>query len=77
MPTAASEAKALISLDTSILPAMNGVPWWFLEKVSQNVASTSLVSVDPKGSCENFLPSSQVLGGVIPVSYTHLRAHET
>ena len=68
LPTAASEAKALISLNTSILPAMNGVPWWFLEKVSQSVTSTSLVSVDPQDSCVNFLPSGQVLGGVIHAS---------
>jgi 2-dehydropantoate 2-reductase len=68
LPTAAVVCKALINENTSILPAMNGVPWWFLEKVAQNVSSTSLLSVDPEGSCANFLPSSQVLGGVIHAS---------
>ncbi len=49
----------LIGKHTVILPAMNGVPWWFYP---------SLQSVDPLGLISSCLPSSQVLGCVVHAS---------
>lgn len=59
----------LISRQTLVLPAMNGVPWWFLQTPSMatrfagNLAR--LASVDAEGTIAAALPLSQVLGCVV------------
>ena len=52
----------LIGAHTLLLPAMNGVPWWFLQATGD---ATPLASVDPGGRIAAALPLAQVLGGVI------------
>jgi 2-dehydropantoate 2-reductase len=64
----AADARALAPLigpQTVLLPAMNGVPWWFLGEVP-------LVSVDPLGCIAATLPLAQTLGAVL-----HLTCHTT
>ena len=68
LPTATKISKALINQNTIILPAMNGVPWWFLESALGDLAQKTLNSVDPNGECANSLPTNQVLGGVVHAS---------
>ncbi|MDG2421470.1 MAG: 2-dehydropantoate 2-reductase [Gammaproteobacteria bacterium] len=68
LPAAANMSKNLINQKTIILPAMNGVPWWFLESTSHDLAKKALHSVDPNGDCKAILPVKQVLGGVIHAS---------
>lgn len=68
LPTAAQISKDLIDQNTIILPAMNGVPWWFLESAPHGMAKKALHSVDPNGNCQNILPVNQVLGGVVHAS---------
>jgi 2-dehydropantoate 2-reductase len=53
----------LIGPNTIILPAMNGVPWWFLQ--SQGVLGAPLTSVDPHGYVAETLPLEQTLGVVV------------
>jgi len=48
-----------------VLPAMNGVPWWF-------VRDTTLASVDPQGHIGATLPLAATLGAVV-----HLTCHTT
>jgi 2-dehydropantoate 2-reductase len=50
----------LIGKHTLILPAMNGVPWWFCDEPLQ--------SLDPTGVIATSLPADQVLGCVIHAS---------
>lgn len=54
---AAHAARTLIGPHTTIVPVVNGVPWWF--------ADPPLESVDPGGSIARSLPRSQVLGSVV------------
>ena len=64
----AADALALAPLigpQTVVLPAMNGVPWWFLR-------DTPLTSVDPQGHIAATLPLAQTLGAVV-----HLTCHTT
>ncbi len=53
----------LIGAKTTVLPAMNGVPWWFLQ--SQGVPGAPLTSVDPYGYIAETLPLEQTLGAVV------------
>ena len=58
----------LIDERTVILPAMNGVPWWFCGGLPGWDDSTPLASVDPDGVIARALPASQVLGCVVHAS---------
>ncbi|MEO6897640.1 MAG: 2-dehydropantoate 2-reductase [Caldimonas sp.] len=54
---------ALLSPTTIVLPAMNGVPWWFLPAALPDEAP--LESVDPGGRLLARLPLDRVLGCVV------------
>ena len=61
LTAAARSAKALIGPDTTIVPTLNGVPWWFIEGVQ-------LKSIDPDGSIAAALPFEQLIGCVVHAS---------
>jgi len=63
----AREIGPLIGPDTVILPAMNGVPWWFGQGVAA-IGDQPLASVDPEGTITAALPYAQVLGCVVHAS---------
>ena len=56
----------LIGPETVLLPAMNGVPWWFLPAALPD--EPPLESVDPGGLLLAQLPLAQVLGCVVHLS---------
>jgi 2-dehydropantoate 2-reductase len=62
----------LIGKHTLILPAMNGVPWWFMKNVQtddlQAAWSRPLQSIDPAGHIQKALPKGQVIGCVVHAS---------
>jgi 2-dehydropantoate 2-reductase len=67
LPGLSASLEPLLGPDTLILPAMNGVPWWF----SQGIAALGvqpLESVDPGGRIAAALPVAQVLGCVVHMS---------
>lgn len=53
----------LIGPHTVLLPAMNGLPWWFMRGHDDRLAT--LHSVDPTGSIGRALPYAQTLGCVV------------
>jgi 2-dehydropantoate 2-reductase len=63
----AQQIAPLIGPDTLILPAMNGVPWWFGQGVAA-IGDQPLDSVDPGGVIAAALPYRQVLGCVVHAS---------
>lgn len=64
---AAQAIAALIGPATVVLPAMNGVPWWFCHGVP-GFAGAALHSVDPGGRIAAAIPFAQVLGCVVHFS---------
>lgn len=58
----------LIGPDTAIMPAMNGVPWWFLLGGGGELGGTPLVTIDPVGAIARALPYAQILGCVVHAS---------
>jgi 2-dehydropantoate 2-reductase len=62
---AALAARPMIGPHTTILPMLNGVPWWFL---GGELGPEPLQSIDPDGGIEAALPSSQVIGCVVHAS---------
>lgn len=69
LPELAPTLQPLINTETIIIPAMNGVPWWFLQTpaLRQRLAPEQLQldSVDPQGTTAAALPLAQVLGCVV------------
>ena len=65
-PALAAVAPRLAPLlddSTVVLPAMNGVPWWFMAAALP--AEPPLASVDPGGQLLALLPMARVLGCVV------------
>jgi len=55
----------LLGPHTLIVPAMNGVPWWFCHGLPGPAAGLALKTVDPDGSIARNLPLEQVIGCVV------------
>lgn len=67
LPQLAPTLAPLIGPDTVVMPAMNGVPWWFchgIEGIPQDILKTA----DPDGAIAAAIPFAQVLGCVVHAS---------
>ncbi|WPB59180.1 2-dehydropantoate 2-reductase [Xylophilus sp. GOD-11R] len=67
LPGIATTIAPLIGPSTVIVPAMNGVPWWFGQGIAE-LAGAPLESVDPGGRIAAALPLAQVLACVVHAS---------
>jgi 2-dehydropantoate 2-reductase len=63
LAAAASQIAPLLGPRTIVLPAMNGVPWWFAGE-----AAPPLASVDPGGTIAAAIRHERVLGCVVHAS---------
>jgi 2-dehydropantoate 2-reductase len=68
LASVAARVAPLIGPRTLVLPAMNGVPWWFGHGLPGAAAGLRLDSVDPGGACACALPPTQVIGCVVHVA---------
>jgi 2-dehydropantoate 2-reductase len=57
----------LLGAHTVVLPAMNGVPWWFAQS-TPGLSGEPLRSVDPEGRIGAMIPLAQVVGCVVHAS---------
>lgn len=57
----------LLGQQTLVLPAMNGVPWWFCKGVAP-FGEETLTSVDPQGAIGAAIPQASVIGCVVHAS---------
>lgn len=57
----------LLGRETMVMPAMNGVPWWFGRGVPA-LDGVTLESVDPGGEIARAIPLPQVIGCVVHAS---------
>jgi len=64
LPQVAATLVPLLAPHTWVLPAMNGVPWWFSHGI-EALGSAPLESVDPGGATAAAIPDRHVIGCVI------------
>jgi 2-dehydropantoate 2-reductase len=64
MTSVADSISALLGPDTIVMPAMNGVPWWFTQGVAA-AGDKPLESVDPGGALAKAIPQKHVIGCVV------------
>jgi 2-dehydropantoate 2-reductase len=64
----APAAQRMMTGQTTVMLAMNGVPHWFFHGKGGALEGLRLTAVDPTGVVEACIPSSQVLGCVVHLS---------
>ena len=65
LPQVAPLVTPLLDRHTVVLPAVNGVPWWFPRGVPALEPADRLASVDPNGLIEANIPFESILGTVV------------
>jgi len=65
LTAAVGTLKPLLGPDTLILPAMNGVPWWYFHGFGGKLVGRHLESIDPEGRIASAIPAESVIGAVV------------
>ena len=65
LPKAASDIARLMGTNTTLVTAMNGIPYWYLHGIDSPLAGRTLESVDPGGTIARVLPPERVIGSVL------------
>ncbi len=65
LPGVAHSIGPLIGAQTSVVTAMNGVPWWFFDRLEFGAGKLRLESLDPGGRLARAVPTERIVGCVI------------
>lgn len=65
LPEVAERIGPLVGPETSIVTAMNGVPWWFFDRLRFGDGRQRLESLDPGGKLARAMPTERIVGCVI------------
>ncbi|MEW6688246.1 MAG: 2-dehydropantoate 2-reductase [Pseudomonadota bacterium] len=65
LPEVAGGIGPLLAPHTSVVTAMNGVPWWFFDRLRYGDGQLHLESLDPGGRISRAIPTERVVGCVI------------
>jgi 2-dehydropantoate 2-reductase len=68
VPAIAASAKALMGKDAIVVPAVNGIPWWFFQVPGVPQSGFALSSVDPDGETGKAIAPDRVIGCVVHAS---------
>ena len=65
LPEVARGIGPLLGPGTSIVTAMNGVPWWFFDRLRFGGGKLRLESLDPGGALSRAMPTERIVGCVV------------
>jgi 2-dehydropantoate 2-reductase len=65
LPAAAPLIEAALGPETMVVPAINGLPWWFLESFGGPARGLTLAATDPGGVLARLMPAARVVGTVV------------
>jgi len=68
VPAIASGVKSLCGEKTIVVPAVNGIPWWFFHVKGVPQSGFALSSVDPDGRTASAIAAERVVGCVVHAS---------
>ena len=68
MPQVAPAIATLLGSETIIVPAQNGIPWWFPYRAGGALDGTEIAAVDPDGSVRRHLDPARVVGCVVYIA---------
>jgi 2-dehydropantoate 2-reductase len=55
----------LLGMDTTIIAAQNGIPWWYFHRLPSRFEGYRIDSVDPEGAVSAALPVHRAIGCVV------------
>ena len=61
----AASIGPLVGAGSSVVTAMNGVPWWFFDRLAYGGGRLRLETLDPGGAIGRAIPTERVVGCVI------------
>lgn len=62
---AAPAIASLLGPETVLLPAQNGIPWWFTYRAGGELEGMRITAVDPDGEIARLLDPARVIGCVV------------
>ncbi|MDX1377032.1 MAG: 2-dehydropantoate 2-reductase [Burkholderiales bacterium] len=65
LPEVAASIAPLLGADTAIVTAMNGVPWWFFDRLPYGKGRLHLASLDPDRKLSQAMPTARIVGCVV------------
>lgn len=65
VPAILPQLKALLGPDTIVLPALNGIPWWYFHKVGGRYEGQPVRCLDPDGAMLKVLDPARIVGCVV------------
>jgi 2-dehydropantoate 2-reductase len=65
LPEVAATIAPLLGVGTSVVTAMNGVPWWFFDRLPFGAGKLRLETLDPGGAIARAIPTERIVGCVI------------
>jgi 2-dehydropantoate 2-reductase len=65
MHAAAPAIASLLGPETTLVPAQNGIPWWFPHRAGAPLEGSRIAAVDPDGSIARSLDPARVVGCVV------------
>lgn len=68
MPQVAPAVAALLGPKTVIVPAQNGIPWWFSHRAGGALDGVAIAAVDPGGVVGRQLDPARVVGCVVYIA---------
>jgi len=60
-----SDLKGLMGPNTMVVSMINGIPWWYFQKLGGTLDGQGLESVDPSGRIATTIDSDRVIGSVV------------
>jgi len=65
LPSVLAGCAALLGPQTVVVPAINGLPWWYFYRVGGRWEGTHLAALDPQGRMLSIIPGARILGCVV------------
>jgi len=65
LPQVARGIGPLLGDATSVVTAMNGVPWWFFDRLAYGGGKLRLECLDPDGELARAMPTERIVGCVV------------
>jgi 2-dehydropantoate 2-reductase len=65
LPGAAPQIAKLLGPETSIVSAVNGIPWWYFHRIGGAHEGRRVESVDPGGEVSRLLPPERAIGCIV------------
>ena len=65
LPLVAASIRPLLGPDTSVVFVMNGIPWWYFDKLQTLFEDRPLPRIDPDNVLRQSLGADRTIGGVV------------